>query len=85
MSRRREVKGFLFGNDHDNDFEGFDKGLEIAYTKKTGYEPRRKDRGGRVIELKETADGVDYNHYIVLENGEKEHMKESKIRGDNPK
>lgn len=68
------VKALFVGHDHDNDFGGFYKEIELVYGRKTGYGyygPSHFERGSRIIELNEKYDPnmnklfVQYNHYVV--------------------
>ena len=75
MVKMGNVKGVYNGHDHNNDFGGFIKGIELAYNRKSGYGSYgRLNRGGRVFKLKEFVDGngdteFNYIQYILEEDG----------------
>ena len=65
------------GHDHNNNYGGNYKGVDLIYGQKTGYGcygPTKTIRGARVFKLKESIDeqgsvSWDYQTYIVFEDG----------------
>ena len=51
----QNIKGIFCGHDHDNDYSGIYKNIELVYGRKTGYGSYgpKTVRGATVIELEE--------------------------------
>lgn len=60
VMRKRGIKAAFCGHDHDNDYGGVYKGVELVYGRKScfgGYGPPKDIiRGGRLLELQESYD-----------------------------
>lgn len=72
----KNIKGVFCGHDHDNDYSGQYKGIELVYGRKTGYGSYGPtgQRGGTVIKLKEFVNDqgktdFTFSYYIVQEDG----------------
>ncbi len=78
LKKNGNMKAIFCGHDHNNDYSGFYKGIELKYGRKTGYGsygPKGMVRGGTVIKLKEIVkDNGDtdftYDYYTIQEDGE---------------
>ena len=77
VKKQGNIKGMFCAHDHNNDYGGFYDNIELVYGRKTGYGsygPDGRQRGARVIKLKEFIDengnlDFSYSHYILQEDG----------------
>jgi 3',5'-cyclic AMP phosphodiesterase CpdA len=74
VEKNGDISAMFVGHDHQNDFGGWYKDVELVYGRKSGYNAYGDIRGARVIKLKENIDengnlNVTRNHYIVNEDG----------------
>ena len=91
VKNENNIKAFFCGHDHNNDYGGTYEAVELVYGRKTGYgsygPPKGKQRGGRLINLKEfmNEDGstdFSFKHRIIQEDGSFVENGEEKWQGD---
>ena len=67
-----DVSGVFCGHDHNNDYGGWLKGIELVYGRKSGYggygPPKDVTRGARVIVLTENYDEILEESFVNREN-----------------
>jgi 3',5'-cyclic AMP phosphodiesterase CpdA len=74
---KNNIKGIFVGHDHNNDYAGRYKDIELVFCRKTGYGSYGPlgMKGARVIKLTEKVEEgsqnviFDYSHYIIQEDG----------------